>query len=147
MGLRNIDIDSAIRTVCTVSSEKTSGLLEACAAKMKSLGLKADNGKAVQRAPRHGGRRNPLRGQLKGSGDVNLRGLFDYVESIEPVPELPAVAPEALPESSLPEGTQPTQEQIDAAAAHHAAVTAHDEMQAAHDNLVALHATLVAHQV
>jgi len=91
---------------------------------MKQCKLGADPSQAVAKAPRHGGRRNPRRGQLKGSGDVNLRGLVDWVESIEPLP--------AAPEGGWPEEGPP---------ADYAA------MADAHQKLVKLHATLAAHQV
>src|SRR5262245_61444204 len=124
MGLRNLDLDSAIRCICHGNPESFTALLETCNAKMKQCGLKAAPGEAVAKAPRHGGRRNPLRGQFRGSGDLNVRSLVDFVESIEPLPKLPAVA-EGEEAPPLPPG--------------------YAEMETAHEALLTIQATIVAH--
>ncbi len=122
MALRNIDLDSAVRAICHGDSEQFGALAAACKAKMKSLGIQADSGKAVGRVPRHRGRRNPLAGQFKGSADVNVRSLIDFVESIDLLP-------------TLSEGEESTP----------AFEESRDAMQAAHDALQTLSATIAAH--
>lgn len=100
MALRNLNFDQAIRGIAN-SAADFSPLLDACNAKMKQLKLKADPGKAVGKAPRHAGRRNPQRGQFIGSGDVNFRSLIDWVESIEPLPVKPGTKPDASADKAL----------------------------------------------
>lgn len=131
MALRNIDLTSVIRCICTGHPEQFKALAEECAAKMKECGLKHDAGAAVSKAPKFGGRRtlaaNPcLKGRLQGSGDLNGRSLIDWVKSIEPLPDTLIPAPA--------EGEEVSAEYM-----------AQCEMQAAHENLVTVHATLLAH--
>jgi hypothetical protein len=102
-------------------------IVKAAEAKMKELGLKADAGRAVVSQPRHGGRRNPLRGQLMGSGDFNGMALIDWIASIT------AFDPADL-ESTDERPVEP------------AVMEAAKAMKQAHDDLIVVHATAKSRQ-
>lgn len=114
--LRTLDLDSAIRTICQTPSE-FDGVLKLAEAKMAECGLKADKSRGFTKAPKHTGRRNPLAGQFKGSADLNVRSLMDWIESITPA--------------------SPLDENADAATKE-----ANAELLDAHQKLIAVHATL-----
>jgi hypothetical protein len=120
MALRNIDLASAIRGIYEDTAAHES-LRAVCADKIKELDLKADKSQA-KTPERFGGRRlignNPrLKNRFKGGGDINVRGLLDWVHSIEPLPEL---GPDEVPS---PE---------------------YLAMSEAHAQLIQIHATIVA---
>lgn len=96
MPLRNIDFDSAIRQIVTTEAEVFEALRAVVDAKVKECKLKGDANLAITKVPRHGGRRNPLRGQMKGGADINVRGLIGWAESIAPLSEITSEEFESL---------------------------------------------------
>jgi hypothetical protein len=82
MALKNINMESVLRGVLETRAENLSGILETGSAKLAELGVEA--GKPVSSVARHEGRRNPLRGQLKGSANFNGRSVIGWIESIGP---------------------------------------------------------------
>lgn len=86
MALKNIHMDSVIRGILDANKGTLQAALDIADARVKELGL--SGGKAVEDVARH--RRGPQKGQPKGSGNFNGRGLIGWIESV-PAGEEPEV--------------------------------------------------------
>ena len=78
--MKNINFDSAIRSVLEAEGPKLKNILDAATAKLEALGLSPNLSLAKTRPAKHG--RGPNKGLTKGSENFNGRSLLGWIESV-----------------------------------------------------------------